>query len=263
MKRFKPYTLIFITTLLAGCTNLYDVKKELSRGGFAMWYPPESGIEPGQIWHIQNQVKTAVRDRPAAVSFRTAQLQFATLEKEIDANASLSADFAKGALGNVGALKAKLEAGTVRNVSLNFGKSTAKRLVVGTLLDTEAAGKLTQQYRNDLAKVRAGAPDFVLIAATVDTSGMSYTLEVTNRAAFEANTQGALQGLLGAGLTLDWKSNTKVELKIPDNQTLTVGFSPMKRELLLPGLAPQTDNLSDVEFIKKVSDTAIIQQLQR
>lgn len=239
-----------VLVFLSGC-KLKDVQDELKEGGFDLWYPAEAGIEPGQIWHLSGNEKTEIREKPETLRIKDAQVKFATLEKKIDASASLKANIANGLLGKAGDLQAAFEAAHVKDVTLNFGNSRVQRIVVGDLEEHEST--FSAGYRGALTKVKNREPGWVLLAATVTTDGMTYTVTVEDKAKFDAQVKGAIEGLLGAGLIVNWKSNTKAELVIPNGQRLAIGFAPLRPELFSSGFVGITEDMSDEEYIKAIA----------
>jgi hypothetical protein len=245
----------FMAATLTACNTLSDVKKELAKGGFELWYPAEANIEPGQVWFIKGDGKTEVYRRPVSLSTKEARdVRFSTLEKQVDANASLSANFAKGLLGKAATLQAELSAGTVKKVSLDFGNTQVERVIIEDLNDVEKRAKFSEDYRAGLDKVRNEQPGWVLLIATVRTSGMKYVLDVDDTAKFKANVEGAVNALLGADAKINYEGKNTVTLTIPNTQQLTIGFAPVNPELLKgAGFGRVSPQISDAELIKAVS----------
>lgn len=242
----------------SGSADLTQVRTELRSGGFNLWYPAEAGIQPGQIWYLKGTEKTEIRERPELIQVKAANVKFATLSQRVDASVSLNASFAKGTFGKAGDLQGKLDAGTVKNVTLNFGNSGVDRIVVGDLLDAQKRQQFNPEYRAALDKVRNGENGWILVVATIHTAGMTYTLDVANKTAFEANAKGAIQELLGAAVVFNWQGDNKVELVIPDNQSLVIGFAPLRRELLAKGYVPLREDMPDAEYIKAASAVTLV-----
>ncbi len=246
--------ILLVGITVTGCGNLTEVRKELKAGGFGMWYPPESGVEPGQIWHIEGRVKQSSVKKPPDMYVPTKkhEAQFAQLEKKIDAKLLLSASFVNGLLGNAADLQPKLEAGTVKDVKMDFGKSKINRVWVEDLVENEA--QFSAWYQAGMQRVRNREPGWAILIATVETSGMSYTMKVTNKAAFEAKTKGVIDGLIGGNVAYKWQSDKTVKLIIPDGQQMTIGFAKLKPELLDAGfgvMAPSDRNLPIMDYLGK------------
>jgi len=115
----KLIFVIFICIIIIGCNSLHDVEKELRKGGFTLWYPAESGIEPGQIWITDGTNKIIQQRRPDLLPiFGPNTAQFKTLEKNVDAKVSLDLKFNQNILGNATELATFLKMGTVKEIQI-------------------------------------------------------------------------------------------------------------------------------------------------
>ena len=113
---------------VAGCNELKHVKRELNDGGFALWYPAESGVEPGQIWITNSKQKHIQQLRPDGLElFGPNTATFKTLSKKIDADMTLDVSFGEQILGEAGELAVLLKSATVKNVKLDSFLSASRR----------------------------------------------------------------------------------------------------------------------------------------
>ncbi|MFH1371335.1 MAG: hypothetical protein ABII09_08645 [Planctomycetota bacterium] len=226
MKHIMPISIVFF--LVSGCTNLTDVREELGKGGFALWYPAESGITPGQIWKITGDKKDIIQLKPDSLhTIGPNPAKFETLKKSINANISLEAKFAETILGRAGAVSAEFKRATVKSVTLEFGDTEIERLPVGQLRD----GSIPESYRTDLKKVRIALSGYVLLAAVVSTSGMKYVFKCEDATILKAHAP-EISKILNANFDLKLVSRSEAVWEIPGSKKLAIGISPMAGQML-------------------------------
>lgn len=173
---------VSIMILLCGCNSLQNVKTELSQGGFILWYPAESGIEPGQIWHVDHKKKDIKQLRPVNLKIFESEAQFKSLKKEVDATISLDSEFSNKLLSKAGDMSAILKNGTVKNVTLTFGNTKIQRIITDDLLSVE----LSRAYKDRLMDVENKKDGYFLIIAVLNTSGMKYVFKCENSSLLQA-----------------------------------------------------------------------------
>ncbi|HZL36207.1 MAG TPA: hypothetical protein VFC78_12895 [Tepidisphaeraceae bacterium] len=168
-----------LLALVSGCnTTLSGVQNELAKGGYMLWYPARVGVEPGQIWLIDGSQKVPFLDRPSQVAMSSSSAQFESLTKEIDATASLNANFTTKVGGDADALKIALSKGTVTNIALDFGDTVIDDTQLGALVNNLT--QYPQNYQQAIKEIQVGSSDKVLIASIVRASGMTYTFTCTD-----------------------------------------------------------------------------------
>lgn len=241
---------ILLTVTLAICcvscrtTTLSDVKKELNRAGFVLWYPPEEGIVPGQIWRINGRSKREIQDAPANLRKPIPRMaQFPTLSKDVDIKGTIDLNpVARGSTpvasteearqgelqkaidasvaNKLQQISAKLSGSSVKRVKLDFGNTQTLTLPLRELQSPH----LGKHYLDDVKLAEVENGDFYLIDRVLQTSGMSYTLTVDNLAALQAQLP-EIQRAFGAGATLSVTSKKTATLTIPNATPLTIGVS--------------------------------------
>jgi hypothetical protein len=249
--------------VLSACHNtLANVKTELAKGGFALWYPAEAGIQPGQIWQMEGQRKDIIHDQPSGLPlWGPRPIHFESLKKHVNADLSLNADFAKGLLSNVGPLSAELKKSTVTSVSLDFGQTEVERLILGKLDDEKLLESLPDGYRSDLKKAKAGSENFVLIGAVVSTSGLKYvfTCEDTNGLAANA---AQITKILGVNFNVKIVSNTEAVWEIPGLTRMAIGISPVRGKMFNMSARQNLEALSPVLLNKTLLPAEFITALE-
>lgn len=225
--------LIVLSSASTSCVNdLADLKEELSKGNFVLWYPAEAGITTGQIWRMRDGQKDILFLRPGGLQVTGPNpARFKALEKKVSADISLEASFGSQVFGNAGPLAAELKTATVRSVSLDFGRTEIERLPLGQLQSAQVLAGLPPEYHNALDRVTNGQDDHVLISAVVTTSGMSYVFECENAETLKASAPKITE-LIGAAFEIKIVSKTKAVWEIPDSERMTIGVSFVSGELL-------------------------------
>ena len=265
----KKMTAISLTGLLAAlaastaCTNtLVDLKKELSKGGFALWYPAEAGITAGQIWRMREEQKDIVFLRPDGMPIiGPSPAKFESLKKEVSADASLEASFGSQIFGNAGPLAAALKTATVKSVSLDFGSTEIERLPLGQFQTPEGLAGLPLNYRDRLERMRNGQDDSVLISAVVKTSGMSYVFECEDTEALKVNAP-EITKLIGAALQIKIVSKTKAIWEIPDSESMAIGVTFVDGEMLGMSDKEISATLRPILTDKKVGPSQFFRKLR-
>ena len=229
----RKVALVMLVCLAAGCLpTLKDVKEELREGGFALWYPAESGVEPGQIWVTNGTEKHIRQRRPHQLAlFGPNPAQFRTLSRIVDADLSLDVSFGEGVLGKVGQLAALLKSATVKEVKLDFGETRVSRLILGDLGDPNVKKQLPDAYLRDLEKVRTPVDGYILITGVVTSSGMKYTFMCDDTKQFEAKAP-AISKLIEAEFNLKVSSRTEATWEIPRTDVLAIGITPACGEIV-------------------------------
>lgn len=218
--------LLLVGILVSGCTTLGDVKSELKKGGFALWYPAEAGVEPGQIWQTKGKARIKQQRKPTALSVDTADATFETLKKTVDATVSLDVKFSNEILGKAGDMSALLQQGTVKNVDLNFGKTEIQRITMGDLRKPEIRSQFDAGYLSDLEKVEADNVDFVLIATVVRSSGMKYVFKCNDTSKLEAKAPEIAKAV-SADFKLNIISKTEAVWEVPNTKPMVIGITPV------------------------------------
>lgn len=234
---------IVLGLLLSGCTTLGDVKDEMDKAGFALWYPAEAGIEAGQIWQIEGQKRIREQRKPNALEATTGKAQFETLKKSIDASTSLDLNFTNKILGNAGDMAALLKAGTVKSVELNFGDTVIQRITMGDLREQSVVSRLPSGYASDLRKVQADNADFVLIGAVVTAAGMKYIFKCEDSAQLQAKAPEIAKSV-SADFNLKVVSKTEAVWEIPNTTPLVIGILPVYGKDLDLGIQQLRQQLS-------------------
>lgn len=230
--RFKLLVVCIALWIVSGCTTLSDVRKELDKGGFALWYPAEGGITAGQIWKISGKKKDIIQLKPDSLqTFGPYPAKFETLEQSVNADISLDVDFAEEILSDAGPISAKFREATVKSITLEFGDTEIERLPLGQLRDDSVVSKLPESYRNDLEKVRSTWSQHVLLAAVVSTSGMKYIFECKDTTKLKASAP-EISKMLQADFDLKLVSKTRAVWEIPSSQELAIGVSPVSGIML-------------------------------
>lgn len=218
--------ILLIGLLVAGCTTLGDVKKELSEGGYVLWYPAEAGVEPGQIWQTQGNKRIKQQRKPSALSVDTALAQFKTLKKTVDATASIDLKFSNEILGKAGEMAVLMQEGTVKSVDLNFGKTEIQRITMGDLRKDSIRSQFDSGYLEDLKKVENDNIDYVLITAIVRTAGMKYVFKCEDTSKLELKAPEIAKAV-SVDFKLNIVSKTEAVWEVPDSTPLVIGIIPV------------------------------------
>jgi hypothetical protein len=228
----RKTVLAMLVCVAGGCVpTLKDVRTELREGGFALWYPAESGVEPGQIWVTNGTEKHIRQRRPDQLAlFGPNPTQFKTLSKTVDADLSLDVSFGEGVLGKAGQLAALLKSATVKEVKLDFGETRVSRLVLGDLADPNVKKQLPDGYLKDLEKVRTPVDGYILITGVVTSSGMKYTFTCDDTEQLEAKAP-EISELIKAEFNLNVSNRTEATWEIPETDVLAIGITPVCGEI--------------------------------
>jgi len=260
-----PAILAMICALaaLSACSNtLANVKTELGEGGFALWYPAEMGIKPGQIWQIKGYNKVIFCDQPAGLPiWGPNQIIFKSLKKQVNAGLSLDANFGQGLLSNAGPLAAELNKSTVTSVSLNFGKTEVERLLLGQFQDAAVQEALPEFYRKCLERLGAGNRDYILIGAVISTAGLKYIFTCEDANSLAANAP-AISKILGIGFEVKIVSKTEAVWEIPEGARLAIGIQPVTGDTLPLTPAQNLKALRPVLLNKELSPSEFITALE-
>ena len=64
--------LLIFSAVGGGCANApVKFTEDMAKQGYAIWYPAESGIEPGQIWLYDGTLRAKFADRPKNMPLTT------------------------------------------------------------------------------------------------------------------------------------------------------------------------------------------------
>jgi hypothetical protein len=209
-----------------GCNTLGDVYKEVAKGGYILWYPADSGVEAGQIWQVEGTKRIKEERAPDSLQVDTSAVQFETLSKTIDAQATLDTTFSKKLLGTAGELGAQLKAVGVKKIELQFGKTEVARITLGDLRNPLVISKFSPGYRDSLGRVAADDHRFVLIGAVLRAAGMKCSFSCDNAAALEAKAPEIAQAI-NAEFNVHVTSKTTAIWEIPESEPLTIAFIPV------------------------------------
>jgi len=223
---FNLAAIVFFALVTFGCNTLGDVYKEVSKGGYVLWYPADSGVEAGQIWQVEGSKRIREERAPDSLQVDTAVVQFETLSKAIDAQATLDIKFSEKLLGAAGELGAQLKAAGVRKVELQFGKTKVERITLGDMRNPLVASQFSEGYRDGLNSVLADDHHFVLIGAVLRAAGMKYSFSCENAAALEAKAPEIAQAIK-ADFNVHATSKTTAVWEIPESVPLTIAFTPV------------------------------------
>jgi len=220
----KKVLLLMLALAVAGCNDLREVEDELNEGGFALWYPAESGIEPGQIWITNGKQKHIQQRRPDRLAlFGPNPAKFKTLTKVVNADVSLDASFAEGTLGGAGELAALLKSATVEGVKIDFGDTRVTRLVLGDLSNPQVTKDLPEGYLDDLKNVRT-RQGYALVSGIVTSSGMTFTFTCKDTKQLEAKLP-EINKLMKGEFKLNITSDKTAKWEIPETSVLAIGTS--------------------------------------
>lgn len=224
------YLLILAVGLLtAGCNTLGDVKHELAKGGFALWYPAEAGVEPGQIWQVEDRGKRRIKQQrtPDALKLDDpVPASFETLKKTVDGSVGLDLGFTNGILGTAGDMAVLLKAGSVKKVELNFGNTEIRRMTLGDLRSHFVRSKLPPDYLADLQKLDKDDRNYVVIAAIVRSAGMKYVFQCEDTSQLEAKAP-EISKAISADFKLKVVSKTEAVWEIPTSTPMVIGILPV------------------------------------
>lgn len=226
LRRIVVLGLLACAIGVAGCNTLGDVRTELGKGGFSLWYPAEGGIEAGQIWQIEGAKRIRQQKKPASLEVTSGLAKFETLRKSVDASSSLEMSFTNQILGEAGDMAVLLKAGTVKSVELDFGSTSIQRITLGDLRDAAVVSKLPAGYVTDLKKVKADDVDFVLVSAVVSAAGMRYVFTCDDTAQLQARAP-EIAKTIAADFGLEVVSKTEAVWEIPASTPLVIGILPV------------------------------------
>src|SRR5688500_6294178 len=101
--------------MAAGCAqSMPAVQRGLANDGYAMWYPPDASLEPGQVWLADTALRVKFADRPAALPVSTSNQELSSdaWAPFADIQTSFSSEFTSSTLSKAGPFAAELYAGT-------------------------------------------------------------------------------------------------------------------------------------------------------
>jgi hypothetical protein len=230
----KPtFFLIAAMLILSGCATpntIGTVKEELLKGGFALVYPAQEGIEPGQIWS-RNMTQLDQRRPEALKDGQSGNVQFESIKTSVDAGATLDMEFGGTAAVNSSELAVGLKLASVKNVNLDFGETSIKRIVIGDLRDDAIRKNLPAGYVEALSKVQNENGSLSVITGVLYAKGMTYTFDFDNKSNFNAAIP-RLEIIIKSAADIHYVSNTKAVWKISGDKPLAIGISPLSGKLL-------------------------------
>lgn len=175
--------LVFACTfapLVAGCARptLRNVTDGLAAQGYAIWFPAETGVEPGQIWLYDGTLRSKFADRPVALPLNQhGGPAIDVLERRADATGVLSSEFTSAVLSEASPFGAELVAGTARRGTVTFeGPVDATSVDFGQALSGNDQARFGTGYAKALELVREDTPGLVLVLSTLRVSRMELTL---------------------------------------------------------------------------------------
>lgn len=227
MNRFL--LIVTLGLVLQGCNSLGDVKSELAKGGFALWYPAEAGVEPGQIWQIEERGKRRIKQQrtpPALKLDDPVAASFETLKKTVDGTVGLDLGFTNGILGSAGDMAVLLKAGSVKKVELSFGQTEIRRMTLGDLRSEAVRRQLPPEYLSDLQKIDKDDRNYVVIAGVVRSAGLKYVFECDDSSQLEAKAP-EISKAISADFKLKVLSKTEAVWEIPTATPMVIGIVPV------------------------------------
>jgi hypothetical protein len=170
-----------ILALSAGCVGGGSaMESRLAEGGYALWYPAEAGIEPGQVWLQDGALRAKLADRPAALPVAAADAPAAVRDgsRYVRVRDALDPEFTKTQMSKAGPFSAELYAGSVRDGTVRYGEPTVASV---SAADLAAAAGPSAPFGTGYAKAvemaRDGRPGVLLVASVVRVPEVVFTLE--------------------------------------------------------------------------------------
>jgi hypothetical protein len=215
----------------AGCNQTTPtLTRRIAVGGYAIWYPAESGIEPGQIWLYDGTLRAKFADRAAKLSPIQRQPVDLDLKRPNELKGTLSSTFTEAAISKAGPFSAELYAGSAREGSFTFGPMETVSIEIGDSLLKNAEAKYGPAYAKALRMVREETPGLVLIASVVQVPWVDYTLicedpfQVIDRLP-------RVRDLVHARIDANVVDERKLHLRLtPITGMLTIGVTPVRGE---------------------------------
>jgi hypothetical protein len=223
---FMLVAIMLSAIAVSGCNTLGDVYREVAKGGYVLWYPADSGVEAGQIWQVEGTKRIREERAPDSLEVDSAVVQFETMSKTIDAQATLDVTFSEKLLGAAGELGTELKAAGVKKVELQFGKTKVERITLGDLRNPLVVAQFSAGYRDGLSSVVADDHHFVLIGAVLRAAGMKYSFSCDNAAALEAKAPEIAKAIK-ADFNVHATGKTTAVWEIPESVPLTIAFIPV------------------------------------
>src|SRR5580704_4429630 len=126
---------LWVLTLLMGAggcaTPTMTLTKRMASEGYCIWYPGESGIEPGQIWLYDGTLRSKFAERPENIPIATAKPVLSNVSGLNDAGGMLSGTFTELAISKAGEFDAELYAGSVRGGVFRLGPIESASIDLG------------------------------------------------------------------------------------------------------------------------------------
>ena len=240
MKTSLQVSIVAVSSYLVDCTTLPEVKRELNAGGYALVYPPQSGLRPGQIVRIKGNRRTLIDDAAQELGQPESGIaEFKKIAKDIsltgsiavnapattgtDAHIATTTNAKQQAVDGTAAatlnkISAQLSAGTVKHVDLNFG--TAK--ILQYPLRRMQGSNLPKIYQDDVKLCASASGNFYLVNAVVVATGFTYKCTCTDTAALQAQIPKISQ-TLGMDVKIQSTIGSTVTLQIGGDTPLTIG----------------------------------------
>jgi hypothetical protein len=221
-----------------------EVEPRLRQAGFQTWFPPEEGVEVGQIWSVDGAGNRApAYGRPAAVDPPAerpapflAGLRGLTLKADEalrladgvagptgGAGPAAGAASDAGATGADGPLRAALTAAGVESARVDLGEPSARELPGAALDRPEVLARLSGPYREALAAGRSGSPRHVCVAGVVEVAGLTCTWAVADAAPVAAALP-QLNAAFGPRVAVSVVDRRTVRAVVPPSRRLAVGI---------------------------------------
>lgn len=133
---------------------------------------------------------------------------------------------------------ALFQSARVTGATLNFGSSEVARASIGQFSEQAVGDEVTDAYRSDYEKVRAGEPGYELISNVVQSSGMSYTVTSSDIQKFQTSIN-LLKDVFNADVKFDDSAGATVRWEVPGSQKLVIGTTKAPSNVL-PSIPPKT-----------------------
>lgn len=221
---------IFASAGLSGCAqNTATVVRRTAVAGYAIWYPAESGIEPGQVWLYDGTLESKFADRPSAVAMSSDPIDI-NLHRKNDIKGTLKSDFTEAAISNAGPFSAELWAGSVRSGTYIYGPTQTKNIDLANVYANRA--KYGPAYATALQLVRDDKPGVVLIASVVQTQWVDYTLMCEDPYKL-IDRLPRIRNMVHAEIDAKVTDVNQVKLRLtPVKGWLTIGVTPVRGQTL-------------------------------
>lgn len=249
---------LWVLALLVGASGCaaptMTLTKRMASQGYCIWYPGESGIEPGQIWLYDGTLRSKFADRPENMPISTLQPVLPDVQGLNDGTGMLSSKFTELAISKAGEFDAELYAGSVRGGVFRLGPIESVSIDLGPSLLKDAQAKYGPAYATALQMVRDDTPGLVLIAAVVQVRRIDFTFYCEDSYKLLERLP-RIQNMLHARVELFIVNEREVNVTMrPISGLLTIGVTPVRGESLLLSADEARNALGhDLMFAQKQS----------